>query len=293
VLRPDGAPRGEIGRRGNGPGEFTGVWSVEVVPGDTVLVWDVQPSRLTLFEPASWKPVRTVSVAMAGGGHPSAVASLGNRGFVASYTQGFSPDKPERSDHDRWLVIGSLDPSGVRQRDSVLVLPGDVHLVVRRTNSMSVGQNPFGRGAILRVSSDRLYYARTDSAIVRSYALDGAPGTVYSVAFTPVPLTRSVVDSAAENGMEMFREAMRREAPAYWPVMRDFVVGDSGDVWIGLASTPQRVVTYVVLNDQGRELRRFDWPWNLTLRAVRGELLYVTAMDENDVPRVLVLRRRG
>jgi hypothetical protein len=158
---------------------------------------------------------------------------------------------------------------------------------------MSVGHNPFGRGAILRVSCDRLYYARTDSAIVRSYAVDRTPGTVYSVDFRPVPLARRVVDSAADSGLEMFREALRREAPPYWPVLRDFVVDDSGGVWIGLASSPQQVITYVVLDDQGREMERFDWPWSLTLRAVRGKQLYVTAMDENDVPRVLVLRRRG
>ena len=42
-----------IGREGEGPGEFTRPGSMQVLPGDSLLVWDYQPQRITVFPPGS------------------------------------------------------------------------------------------------------------------------------------------------------------------------------------------------------------------------------------------------
>src|SRR5690606_12398504 len=52
VLGPDGRHVRSIGRRGSGPGEFQRVSSVQVLPGDSVLVFDRGLRRVTVFPPS-------------------------------------------------------------------------------------------------------------------------------------------------------------------------------------------------------------------------------------------------
>lgn len=56
----DGSFAGLLGRRGEGPGEFQGPWSLEVLPGDTVSVFDRRQRRVTLIAPGGGEP-RVVS----------------------------------------------------------------------------------------------------------------------------------------------------------------------------------------------------------------------------------------
>ncbi|MGH7582282.1 MAG: 6-bladed beta-propeller [Gemmatimonadales bacterium] len=49
VFGPDGKFIRRIGRRGQGPGDLQGIWSIYHLPGDVILVWDITNHRLTWF----------------------------------------------------------------------------------------------------------------------------------------------------------------------------------------------------------------------------------------------------
>ncbi len=51
VFSPDGRRVGTLGRRGRGPGEFESPWRLGVDASDSIFVWDMALSRVSVFAP--------------------------------------------------------------------------------------------------------------------------------------------------------------------------------------------------------------------------------------------------
>jgi len=71
----------DIGRVGEGPGEFTAPLWFHVMQGDSVLVFDARQQRLTVFDP-SGEPARTVSVVPLNVGYNPSVGLLDDGSFL-------------------------------------------------------------------------------------------------------------------------------------------------------------------------------------------------------------------
>lgn len=64
VFAPSGTHLATVGRKGEGPGEFSSPWTISTGPGDSVVVWDFQRSLISVFSPEyDW--VRDVRVSSA------------------------------------------------------------------------------------------------------------------------------------------------------------------------------------------------------------------------------------
>lgn len=64
VFDPSGTHLATVGRKGEGPGEFSSPWTISTGPGDSVVVWDFQRSLISVFSPEyDW--VRDVRVSPA------------------------------------------------------------------------------------------------------------------------------------------------------------------------------------------------------------------------------------
>lgn len=293
VLGTDAQPLSDIGRSGAGPGEFENVSSVEILPGDSLLVYDGQLSRITVFPPSKAVPARTISVLAGGGGRPMWVRASEDGGFVAGYEHSFVAGKPKQSDAERWLVIGLLNPAGVRVRDSLLVLRAPASLVMRQGGTVAAAPDPFGRDAIIRTRPGRLHYADTDSLSVREYSLSGSRLSTVNVQAKAIPLSRRIVDSVAGLGGPQYRQAVRRSAPTSWRPIRDFLVDDQDRLWVGLVSRPLSTVTWQILTRSGELRATLTLPWAYQLMAVQRGQLYGLLIDDDEVPRLLILRPRG
>lgn len=62
VFEPSGGYLATVGRRGEGPGEFSAPWNISAGPGDSVFVWDFQRSLISVFSPDDYDWVRDVRV---------------------------------------------------------------------------------------------------------------------------------------------------------------------------------------------------------------------------------------
>jgi hypothetical protein len=292
VLGPDAQPLIDIGRNGAGPGEFENIASVEILPGDSLLVYDGQLTRITLFAPTTATPTRTIGVLEGGGGHPVWVRASQDEGFVAGYAHSFVAGKPKQSDTDRWLVIALLSRAGVRVRDSLLVLSAAASLVMRHGDAVAAAPDPFGRDAIIRTRPGRIYYADTDSLSVREYSLAGTRLSTVTLRAKAIPLSRRIVDSIAGIGGPLYRQAVRQAAPPNWRPIRDFVVDDQDRLWVGLVGQPLRSVDWRILTLTGELRSTLTLPWDYRIMAVQRGLVYGILTDEDDVPRLLILRPR-
>ncbi|MET0400680.1 MAG: 6-bladed beta-propeller [Longimicrobiaceae bacterium] len=292
VLSDSAAVLRTIGKKGEGPGEFRAVDGVQVLPGDSLQVYDMQLARLTTFAPNG--EVANVSTVMSSGSlAPPAFVRHSHRGghIIAGYRRPFSTGDDPKQDAARREVVRLLDSDGRLARDSVLVLPVQQMVISRAGPMMTVRQNPFAPRSVLRLApDDRIFYAWTDRVGIEIYSLGGKRIGGFSATHRAPSVTVEDIAEAVGPGDGRVRRLLSEAAPERWPPMRDFIVDDRARVWIALASPSRSPVEWAVFQDSGRYIGSVMLPPDVQIHRVRGDLAYGVATDELDVPKVVVYR---
>jgi hypothetical protein len=291
VLSSTGDVVRTLGRRGEGPGEFKSVTNVQVLPGDSLLVFDQNLSRVTVFRPASAEVAYVVNLAASTFSAPYRIEKAPRSGkLVAAYQQLYSTaDDPSR-DRMRRNLLRVLDADGAVSRDSVLTFPASESLVVRKGGGLRVNPNaPFGRKGIFRVG-DRIYYNWTDTLGIEIYSLEGTRVGGFSIDREPVEVARSDIREAVSGSSESFHQVLRETAPQTWPVVKDMLLDDQGRVWVSLNSGAGKQVRWLALEASGRRMGWATLPRNVSLLRITGQSAYAVSVDETDSPRVIIFR---
>lgn len=292
VLSPAGERLRSIGRKGAGPGEFEGIGSIQVGAGDTLFVFDNILRRLSAFRPQDDSVVYSRRVAEQSAGAPQrAYRVRSGQQIVATFMPPFRADLGNGQAGQRRLVVRVLDADGSVERDSLLIGVGNSNLFMRSGSLISVGTNAFGRQPIVRLStSDHLFYARSDSAVVTVVGLDGRATRRCAFRANPVEVTPD--DLAREQTLTSRRlqSVLADSMPAAWPTLRDIVVDDRDGVWFGVTGEGGRVDRWVLCDREGVFRGSLKLPPNVMLAAVRDNLLFGVAQDENQVPTIHLYR---
>lgn len=291
VLGPDGKFLRTVGRKGAGPGEMQSVRGVQVLPGDSLLVYDPNLARLTVFAPDSGRAAYTVNLAgYVQGEEPFFLRRTGsNQALLAYFRPGFRfgyGDTGERKDG-----VAVLELDGRARGGRLLSFPSRSFLVA----SNSIAPNPFGREGLVQPDSrDRLHYVWTDSAVVETYDLAGRRLASFSVPLQAPPVTGEDVGHALEGmsemGRSMFERTLRDSLPERWPAVAGLLVDDADRIWIGLAGPRDRPPEWAAFSDTGRYLASVFVPAGVEVHAIQGGRLYGVRQEETGVPRLVVLR---
>ncbi|HEY7768370.1 6-bladed beta-propeller [Longimicrobium sp.] len=294
VLSPEGRMVRRIGGKGQGPGEFANISGVQVLPGDSLQVYDVQQDRLTVFAPGGDEVAYTVDMSAEGGIAHGVQRVPGTDRLVAVYRRPFDSRESSGADAGRSDVVRVLTVGRQTVRDSLLVYPSPEALVLRAAGAVSVTGNPFGRQAIVRVGSDgRVYHAYTDTLAVRVTTLDGKSAGGFTLRNDAPQVTDEdvarAVTALGPRGAR-FRSAVEEAAPRTWPAMRTFVMDDRGRAWIGLPSAEGQPSEWLVYQADGRFVGSAQLPAGSTVMRVAGSRLIALYTDELDVPRLVAYR---
>jgi hypothetical protein len=288
VLSPGGRVLRTLGTVGSGPGEFRAMRGLQVLPGDSLAVYDPELARVTVYEPQSLRVAATVSLGpRLHGPAPFRVTRLKGGGFVALFRSGFT------------FNGGVLAP----RRDSVAVLrpDGTPAATIARVpprpflrSGFSMAPNPFGREPLVAADSrGHALYVWTDSLAVQTFSDAGAALGRFAVPYQPPRVQPRDVDGELaamdDYGRRTFRQALADSVPGRWPAVRDLLVDDAGRVWLGLAGPRGAAREWAVFTPQGAYLRSVMVPGQVTLRAVRRGRLYGDQSNDDGVPSVVVL----
>lgn len=290
VLSPEGRLVQTIGRAGAGPGEFGYVRNVQILPGDSLMVYDTDHLRLSVFAPDSARVAYVRNFAGGPGAQPpNWVEKLpGERAFFATHRQSYSAAQDPADDYRRTQTVRLVEWDGRTRRDSILVIPAAQPLIARQGNQVAATANPFGRPGLVRVGPDgRLFYGWGDSLAITVHSLDGQRIGGFSKPHAGPPVTSADVETAVEGLDDMLARALRAAAPERWPAFRNFVVDDRGQLWVGLLSPTGQPTRWTVFDERGEARCVAPLPANVDVRLVRDGKAYAVETDEMDVPRIV------
>lgn len=290
ALNPDLTHNRLIGREGEGPGEFGRSVQVQILPGDSVLVWDSGLQRITVFPPAGDEPAYVQPLGTQQRGL-NLWKLTGTAGYIARSSTPYMADGSDEGS-TRTAVLRHVHELGERVADEVLFeYPASEVLVQRGEGFVSMAGYPFGRSSFVGVlGGDRVVHASSDALEVRIVDLSGQVETAFSYETTPIAVMRGELEAAADGLSDAFGQLLRDGAPYIWPALTGLVVDDRDRIWVGIRKADRSTTEWAAFEADGTHQVSVDLPVEVDLYAIRGDRMVGVARDELDVARVRVYR---
>lgn len=294
------------GRLGQGPGEFSSfVSSVQVLPGDTILVNDLEQRRGSLLSP-NGVFIRTIPNRWGSGPHSlAAIALLRGGRFLAEERLGpklTEASGPARRDS---FAIVQVGPSDGRV-DTIRVVPGTE--VYPATGSEGGLQFPtlvpleFGRRTEFATDGRRIVVATNETDEFQVYDHSGKVVLIVRTAARPVPVTEQDRDARRHERLAMLeqrrslapqlRDALKkmvanaRYAEAF-PYYERILLGTDDTFWL---ERPRRTSSenrrFVVYDSSGRAVARVVCPGGIQPYHIGPSAIIGLWRDAEDVQHV-------
>ena len=288
VLNAAGELLRVIGRGGEGPGEFSYINDVRVLPGDSLLVLDPMQDRISVFRPnsavlAHTRPLRQELGEFVVQASPVADGSLLTHAMRA---HGPGVDAANRNDVLRSLARDETS------RPILTLSPNEV-LQLNSAGVMGFFSPGFAPRRIVRLAAGRAYTAWTDSASVKVFDAGGRQVAAITPRALPPrqPITAREYDSVAAGfgDAAIAKRALSLVQARWrtWPLIDDLLVDDGGGVWIkpGHRQGKNRWLHH---DAAGAFVGSLELPANVRPRLISRDRVYCVVKDDLDVPQVVV-----
>ena len=259
VFDPDGAYRGEIGRQGDGPGEFRSLSGLGM-HGDTLWTGDWISGRVTRFLPDG-SLLEIITPPPSVRGVPSLLTLAPDGSVVGNPLSFVSPGSPAGSRLAVWWRWRAEEGSGAGVMDTLIATEVRDDMLQVSTGGMMVPRpQPFvEREPVAFGGTESYALAARASAededgfiVVERVQFDGAVDTAVAVRYGPRRITSEDVDRVVDDlgrilsnppgtrdptsrpRSEIARELRRQiRTPEFHPALTDLVQGSGGSIWIG------------------------------------------------------------
>lgn len=284
-----------MGRRGGGPGEYNYIASLQILGGDTLLVFDAGHARFTLIPMSFDRPPRIVSLVTRSAAPSAPYAGFrlrGERFFIVERVP-HSPADTRRPESGRKDGIRQVDPTG-NHTGVTLTTPSEEDLVIYPPGGVGVMDHPFGHRSVVRPSGDSLLViAWSGSGQLRRY--DPSSGRQDSVLLQlpEHPVTTEQVTEAIRDLPEipqlrsLFVDALLASVPERWPRFSSVLVDDNARVWLEGPVRPGYDRVWHRTTKAGAIDASVQVPFRFRGLTIADGVMYGTLVDETDVPVVV------
>jgi len=302
---PDGTHLMDVGREGDGPGEFRYMASMVRLPGDTLLITSQTPG-FSWISPDG-EVVRSERFNIFGVRIDCRISegnfiSLGDATTMARYDDNFYGSECPVSPPNPWrqsALLAHVDPIE-ESWDTIAILTG--------TERNSPNYRVFGHEALVAVAEDGVYAHDTAAEEILKLSLDGDTLAVLPRPFAPRPVPDSA-RTAAVREFERNGEVVRGNPymyPEMLPAVARLVAARDGTLWVmaypevaGPETTnrfshsyfrygPPEGGKWAVLNDQGETLAEVRTPPGFFPMEIGTDYLLGIQRDDFDVETVVI-----
>lgn len=287
------------GREGGGPGEFRRLFAARLLPGDSVLAYDLSAFRLSWFDPAG-RFVRSVPLQPVGQVPPRFVDRFADGSLLLSSsvrTLGNSTESGTRRDT---LLFLRTDPGGVPVDSLPLTPASEASFQFIMAGGQIQGMNiltlPFMRNVHTATSGDRYWQGVTDAYDIVLRRADGTPERIVRRAVEPVPVRGAYLDSlrrvqVADNGPEAGKSLDQVQLPERLPAFERLLVDDEGHLWVQQTPWPGDVPPeWDVFDGEGKMLGTVRMPAGFRATHIGADFVLGVWADEDDVEYVRMYR---
>ncbi len=295
----------DLGRRGQGPGEYEMPGALFALPGDSTLMMDMLNRRFTLIQPDGKLSTATIPLRHPDG-FPILPRGIDRNGWIYFDLAGMMMPGLEETAATgvapllRWdPASGAVDTLGTVNFPPMpgATGPGEVRISIG-------GGTPYaGRDEWAVTPDGRVGIARYSPYRVEWLSKGGTPVAGPVVSYRPVPVTRDEKDAWAdamtsrglmievENGRRRVRRPPRPDIERQtWPKeMPPFLSGASrvtpeGELWVERAQPAKETrPTYDVFDSGGQLIRQVVLPASRRLIGFGTGVLYAVRVDDDDL----------
>ncbi|MDZ7773285.1 MAG: hypothetical protein U5K31_11200 [Balneolaceae bacterium] len=280
-----------LGREGRGPGEFTSLYHMGII-GDEIYATfasgiginffslDSLVSTHTLYlEPELENIIRDSATWLIQS--PRFYRTVDGKSLLAAYRDYDKKETPQ----DHRLKFYLLNREGRFSSDLLLEMRSDEKF------TLDMGGNFPGRGiltdlpvslkSLIDVDSNALiYYARTDTPLVKVRDTTGTYRKAFYLDLPRVETRADDVISLADNGDFLAGGIRKMDLRPLWPAFDSMIIDDDDRIWISTVIEDFEVYRWWVLDTEGNLLARFDWPRDKPIRYIRDDHIYTRETNE-------------
>lgn len=280
----------QLGRAGDGPGEFSYLKSLQIHSGllyATDANFGVRKVNIfTLDTLANYKTIllaknRSKYQALAKA-YPGIfkIYVRDNGTFLAEFiSHGTNPTQRWQNKEIKGILY-PLDSTGKITSHKLIEFTEEI-----RTYHMGslLGLLPikpfFGNAFTVLSNNNTIYWAGPEYFLIKEYSPEGVYRQAFYYPLKKIPLTQ---ESAVEAGVHDYyiRNMKFMDLPSTWPVLTDMEIDNQDRLWIATTVKNMRVYQWWVLTPKGKLLARFTWPRDKQIEVVKNGYMY--ALDTNE-----------
>lgn len=236
IFDADGRFEQTIGRSGEGPGEFRWPEWIRVLPGDSLLVYDSQLQRVSLFSP-DHRHIRSTNLGEAG----KPIGAFADGTLLVEIVE-------DGEEMELGLVRDPLlfvrSSQGGEILDSLARTPGRERVQLDAGPFVLIVHRLYGLATTGIAGDGRAYLGSNDSYEIRRYTPEGRLETILRhVAATRAIPREAVAARQQAMSMTMGEDATLQQAlrdafaqmpiPETLPAFASFLLDDEGNLWVG------------------------------------------------------------
>lgn len=277
VFDSNGDPITEIGRSGEGPGEFRSILDMKVY-GDHLFVLDASLSRIQIFDienhsvihemnldPGQWNQTSEQSVLF-----PNDIFVLDERTILLAIN------------HITW----ELDTKSYYQLHldeeviSTRILSHDYIRQLPDPKSRHVFFDPFGGRGLVDLSTEKkIYNVWSDELLFKVYNMDGTYLRAFYHPFRRSTLSRS--EALNFHNSEQFKSAIQHDGiPTHWRALEHMFIDDENRLWISTIRDNREIYEWWILDKHGNVIAEKNLPRSIEVKKVKDDFLYAVKVEE-------------
>ncbi len=283
----DGGFISTVGNDGEGPGEFRTIVWIEPAAGDSIVVYDWDLFRISVFDVAGTF-VRSYQIPQLAGDEYVYATGLFADGSLLAQSSG---GRPRLGAYRDTMTCFRLREDGM-EADRLGRFAGGEKFFWSEGNSRGLVDHPFGRYSHTIAGNGLFLYAPSDFYEIGVYALDGSLTRLIRKQHTNLHVAAGDIETYRETRLSGAREfwaglfshiTFPETMPAYGRVLLD----REGNIWVEEYRRPSDdTPRWTVFTSSGRLLGTLTTPTGLWIYDIGDDYILGRWMDELDVEHV-------